>query len=271
MVHALSVRRRTLGVVDARWDRRPVRRVAGGEDAPSLDSGWPVTIPAVSQILTNGLELPAGVTMLIGENGSGKSTLVEAIAMAYGLSPEGGSIHARHSTHRTESDLHEWLRLERSPGATKWGFFVRAETMHGFYSYLADNPADARVEEPEFHSLSHGESFVAVLQTRFTSPGLYCLDEPESGLSFAAQVALVITLTELAGRGAQVLCATHSPLLASILGANLVELGPGGFARRHTTISRWSGTGAPISTSRCATCVTRSDARERVTPQHDRR
>ena len=36
--------------------------------------------------------------------------------MAYGLSPEGGSIHARHSTQRTESDLHEWLRLERSVG-----------------------------------------------------------------------------------------------------------------------------------------------------------
>ena len=53
----------------------------------------------------------------------------------------------------------------------KWGFFLRAETMHGFYSYLADNPAD-RADEPDFHALSHGESFLAVLRTRFNSPGL---------------------------------------------------------------------------------------------------
>ncbi|PUA82913.1 AAA family ATPase [Nocardioides currus] len=212
--------------MDARWDRRPVRRVVAGPDAPAPGSGWPLTIPAVSQVLATGLDLPAGVTLLIGENGSGKSTLVEAIAMAYGLSPEGGSIHARHSTRRTESDLHAWLRLERSAGAKKWGFFVRAETMHGFYSYLADNPGT--MPEPDFHALSHGESFLALLRTRFDSPGFYVLDEPESGLSFSAQVALVGTLSELAQEGAQVLCATHSPLLAAIPGATVLEVGPWG-------------------------------------------
>lgn len=214
--------------MESRWDRRPVRRVVAGPDAPGLPGTWPLTIPAVAQVLTNGLELPAGVTLLLGENGSGKSTIVEAIAMAFGLSPEGGSIHARHSTRRTESDLHEWLRLERSPGLRKWGYFVRAETMHGFYSYLADNRADDRVEEPDFHALSHGESFLALLRTRFDSPGLYCLDEPESGLSFSAQVALVSTMSEIAAAGGQVLCATHSPLLAALPGANLLEVDPWG-------------------------------------------
>jgi len=199
--------------------------VEAGPDAPSLDGGWPLTIPAVSQILMTGLELPAGVTLLIGENGSGKSTLVEAIAMAYGLSREGGSMHARHSTYRTESELHEWLRLVRSAGVKKWGFFLRAETMHGFYSYLKANPPTGPVDEPDFHALSHGESFLAVLRTRFSSPGFYCLDEPESGLSFSAQVALVSTLAEIAEGGGQVLCATHSPLLAAIPGANVLEVG----------------------------------------------
>lgn len=193
-----------------------------GPDAPLLDGTWPLSIPAVSQVLTTGLDLAAGVTLLVGENGSGKSTLVEAIAMAYGLSPEGGSIHARHSTYTTESDLHEWLRLERSPGARKWGFFLRAETMHGLYSYLAD------IGGPNLHTLSHGESFLEVLRTRFDSPGLYVLDEPESGLSFSAQVALVGILAEIVEGGAQVLCATHSPLLAALPGANLLEVGPWG-------------------------------------------
>jgi predicted ATPase len=214
--------------VETRWDRRPVRRVVGGPDAPGLVAAWPVTIAAVSQVLTNGLDLPAGVTVLVGENGSGKSTLVEAIAMAYGLSPEGGSIHARHSTRRTESELHEWLQLERSPGTKRWGFFLRAETMHGFYSYLEDHPGGA---DPDFHALSHGESFLALLRTRFSSPGLYCLDEPESGLSFSAQVALVGAFSEIADGGGQVLCATHSPLLAALPGANLLEVGPWGLRK----------------------------------------
>ena len=48
---------------------------------------------------------PPGVTFLVGENGSGKSTLVEAVAMAYGLAPEGGSTRAPHSTRASESAL----------------------------------------------------------------------------------------------------------------------------------------------------------------------
>jgi predicted ATPase len=56
--------------------------------APDLDE-WPFTIPAVAQLVAEGgLELPAGVTFLVGENGSGKSTLVEALAAVY---PGGGS------------------------------------------------------------------------------------------------------------------------------------------------------------------------------------
>lgn len=206
-------------------DQRPVRRIlADGYDGRAR---WPATLPAVSQLLDDGLQLPEGVTLLIGENGSGKSTIVEAVAMAFGLSPEGGSTHAVHTTRSSESDLSQWIRLERSAGASRWGFFLRAETMHGFYTYLEDHPG-TNPEEPRFHELSHGESFLEILRTRFGSPGLYCLDEPEAALSFSAQIALVGTLHELAARGAQVLCATHSPLLAALPGAHILELGEWG-------------------------------------------
>lgn len=84
-------------------DRRPVRRVVAGEHAER--GRWPATIPAVAQLLDDGLELSPGVTLLVGENGTGKSTIVEAVAMAFGLSPEGGTRHSRHSTRPTESDL----------------------------------------------------------------------------------------------------------------------------------------------------------------------
>jgi predicted ATPase len=205
-------------------DRRPVRRVAANEHAEH--GRWPATIPAVAQILEDGLDLAAGVTLLVGENGSGKSTIVEAVAMAFGLSSEGGSTQARHSTRSSESPLWRWIHLERSAGAPRWGFFLRAETMHGFYSYLEEHPGGR--EEPRFHELSHGESFLEILRTRFDSPGLYCLDEPEAALSFSAQIALVGTLHELAADGGQILCATHSPLLAALPGATILEVGEWG-------------------------------------------
>jgi predicted ATPase len=203
-----------------------IQRVERHPNAELSDQEWPATIPAIGQLLREGLDLTP-VTILIGENGSGKSTLVEGIAQAYGMSPEGGSIWARHSTRRTESALHESLQLSRAGGAAPWGFFLRAETMHGFYTYLENNPGAA---DPDFHEISHGESFLAVLRSRFNSPGLYVLDEPESALSFSACLGLVGLLHELVEAGtSQVLLSTHSPVLASIPGARILQFDGEGF------------------------------------------
>jgi hypothetical protein len=51
--------------------------------------GYPFTIPALAAL--EELPLDPRVTFLAGENGSGKSTLAEAIALAAGFGPEGGS------------------------------------------------------------------------------------------------------------------------------------------------------------------------------------
>ena len=186
-----------------------------------MNPQWPATVPAVRQLLAVGLDLSAA-TVLVGENGSGKSTLVEGIAQAFGLSAEGGSVHARHATRPSESGLHEHLVLRRDAGASRWGFFLRAETMHGFYTYLEEHPGGG---DPRFHELSHGESFLELLRTRFASPGLYVLDEPESALSFSGCLALIGVLHELTATGtAQVLMATHSPVLAALPGARILQL-----------------------------------------------
>ena len=116
--------------------RHPVRRVEARADHDLAPRSYPASIPAVAQVLADGLDLGPGVTFLVGENGSGKSTLVEAVATAFGLSPEGGSTHSQHSTRPTESSLGDALQLVRGAGSTKWGFFLRAETMHGWYSYM---------------------------------------------------------------------------------------------------------------------------------------
>ena len=97
--------------------------------------------------------------------------------------------------------------------------------MHGYFTRQEEYAGRG---DPDHHDLSHGESFLELVRTRFDSPGLYCLDEPEAALSFSAQVALVSTLHDLGVGGAQVLCATHSPLLAALPGARVLEVGPWG-------------------------------------------
>ncbi|CAN5271027.1 AAA family ATPase [soil metagenome] len=211
------------------FDQPPVVRIEVGTSQDVTPGEWPMTIPAVDQLAREGLDLAPGVTFLVGENGSGKSTLVEAVAMAFGLSPEGGSTHSRHSTHGTESPLSRALRLRRGIGASRWGFFLRAETMHGWYTYMES--IGGGPHDPNFHEMSHGESFLAVLRTRFDSPAFYCLDEPEAALSFSSTLALVGALHEVVEAGGQVLCATHSPILASLPGATILEVGDWGYRR----------------------------------------
>lgn len=104
-------------------DQPPVVRLFVDEP-PAATGEWPMTIPAVAQVVRDGLDLGPGVTFLVGENGSGKSTLVEAAAVAYGLSPEGGSSHGHHSTRPSESPLGSALRVQRGVGAARWGFFL---------------------------------------------------------------------------------------------------------------------------------------------------
>ncbi|SDE60145.1 AAA family ATPase [Auraticoccus monumenti] len=200
----------------------PVRRVEGVPDAPDPDAGWPFDLAPVASVLRDGLDLGT-LTVLVGENGTGKSTLVEAVAMAYELSPEGGSTGARHSTTVTESPLHSHLQLSRGAGASRWGYFVRAETLHGLNSYLQDHPGS---EDAGFHERSHGEGFLDLLgSNRFRGPGFFVFDEPESGLSFGAQLTLIASLRAVLADGrSQVLMATHSPVLAAIPDARLLEL-----------------------------------------------
>ena len=205
--------------------------------APAAAPAWPATIPAVAQLLREGLEL-TDCTIFVGPNGSGKSTIIEAVATAYGLNPEGGSTGAQHRTQASESPLHEWLRLTRGAGSSKWGYFVRAETMHGLFTYLSATRSESRwSRDPEFHALSHGESFVALLgSSRFGKDGFFVMDEPEAGLSFEAQLHLVAELADMARRPrAQVLIATHSPVIAAIPNALLLELGPHGIRETRWT------------------------------------
>lgn len=62
------------------------------------------SIPALHKLST--LELTRPITFFVGENGSGKSTLLEAIAVAYGFNPEGGTRNYSFSTYDSHSNLY---------------------------------------------------------------------------------------------------------------------------------------------------------------------
>lgn len=205
----------------------PVRRIEP-IGAAELDAGsWPYYLPPVRQLLHEGLDL-GEATVIVGENGSGKSTLVEAIAMAYGMNPEGGSTGAMHRTKESESSLYEHFKLFRGAAAPRKGFFLRAETMHSFYTYL-----DESRFETNLHERSHGESFLDLVEERIRFiKGLWMFDEPESALSLSGCVKLLGLIERLREQGSQIILSTHSPVLAAMRGAQIYEIGCWGMRQR---------------------------------------
>lgn len=183
------------------------------------------------EVLRDGLDLTR-LTVIVGENGSGKSTLVEAVAEAYGLNPEGGTRNAMHSTQRTESGLAENLKLIRAGGASKKGVFFRAETMHSHLAYQ-DSIAvlDGSYPTSRNNFQSHGESFLEYVTDRSRIRGLWIFDEAESALSFTGCLRLMVQIIELVKGGSQVIVSTHSPLLASLPDADIIELDDTGLHR----------------------------------------
>jgi predicted ATPase len=209
----------------AGFDKRPVRAFRPDPDRPVALDRWPASVPAVAHLLRDGLELPAGLTVLVGENGSGKSTVMEILAEAYGLNPQGGSALARFRTRESEPGIGAHFIVERGPSRPGWSYFLRADTMHGLYTYLEANPG----RRPErFHELSHGEGFLEVLRTRVNQPCFYLMDEPDAPLSFIACLGLVSLLHDLVQAGSQAVVATHSPIIAAAPGARILELGTWG-------------------------------------------
>lgn len=80
------------------------------------------------------LDFNKAITFLVGENGSGKSTLLEALAVAHGFNPEGGTKNYVFSTYDTHSELCDAIRISQGYRKEKWGYFLRAES---FYNVAA--------------------------------------------------------------------------------------------------------------------------------------
>jgi predicted ATPase len=208
-------------------------------DRAQLDEDqWPCTVASIAQVVREGLTFTRPITVLIGSNGSGKSTLLEAIAEKYGLDAAGGHGGRKRANASGKSSLGRAIRLYRTKsgkpfkGAQAKGFFLRAETAFEMLSFMTGAEVAGYGERPAWQ-VSHGESYLQAIQGRFTGAGLYLLDEAEGPLSFESTLVLLYQLIQLSQRGdAQIIYSTHSPLVAALPGAQILELGDEGIQER---------------------------------------
>jgi len=170
-----------------------------------------------------GLDFVRPVTFFVGENGSGKSTLLEAIAVAAGFNPEGGTRNYNFSTRDTHSELYRALRLSRGARRQRAGYFLRAESFYNVAT-MEEEYARAGGEAQRFHLRSHGESFIHLAQQYFKPDGLYLMDEPEAALSPQRQLTMLREIYDCAASGSQFLIVTHSPILLALPDAQILSL-----------------------------------------------
>ncbi len=182
------------------------------------------SIEALKQV--NELPFHKNITFFVGENGSGKSTLLEAIAVAYGFNPEGGTKNYHFSTYDSHSKLFDAIKLVKGFGSG-YGYFLRAESFYNVATAEEREYVDGAHPSQQYHKRSHGESFLALAQNAFSSEGVFLLDEPEAALSPQRQMTLLLEIARYAKAGAQFIIVTHSPILLAIPDAEILTFDDG--------------------------------------------
>jgi predicted ATPase len=219
---------------------------------------FPWTLPVVRDLET--LAFTAPVTFLVGENGSGKSTLLEGIAAGMDAVAAGARDLRRDPTLQAARDFAAgFVFVRRRHARTR--LFLRAEDVFGYTGRLTADIAELGEIEQDLAKLpegpgrdratamargeraaltrryganpdarSHGETFLALLQTRLVPNSLYFLDEPETPLSPTRVLALIALLIDRVRQGCQFVIATHSPILMAMPDATIL-LAEGGQLR----------------------------------------
>lgn len=198
---------------------------------------WPLDLPFMGGDFE--LVFDAPIVLLVGENGTGKSTLLESLAAMCRLPVGGGGGTERLLPAESSGAVLANALRPRFRTRPRSGFFFRAETL-----FTLANALEERDDDPDFvratehglvpadpfehyggktlHARSHGEAFLAVMQHRMHS-GLFLLDEPEAALSPQRQLAFATLIDDRVRRGGvQVIMATHSPLLMTLPGAQIL-------------------------------------------------
>lgn len=205
------------------------------------DNRYPYHLPFFDQRIVFNHPL----TILVGDNGCGKSTFLELIKEELSLyqigkpvdshphvscikevtlkkpkglyfSSEDFTTYIKELEDELKSSKEELKLIDqtynnRSEFAKSLAKMPHARTIHEISS-LHDRPLNAS---------SHGEAYLSFFKSRMRADQLILLDEPETPLSFANQLALLYILKDTIERGSQIIIATHSPIIMSYPGAEI--------------------------------------------------
>jgi predicted ATPase len=236
---------------------------------------FPFTLDIVQSLKEMGFDSP--VTFFVGENGSGKSTILESLACAIGSVTVGSESVKTDRSLASVRKLSRYLRLSWLKQTHK-GFFLRAEDFFGYARTMRQTQEQLQSEMVELEheargrselaasqtrtpyarelsaiqgrygegldARSHGESFMALFQTRFVPGGLYLLDEPEAALSPSRQLSFIAALKQMVEKDSQFIIATHSPIILAFPGATIWSFDRGNIHRvryeelEHVSLTR---------------------------------
>lgn len=197
-----------------------------------LSGHYPVTrrYPFNLQLFhqTERVRFSSPVTFFVGENGSGKSTLLRAIARRCGIHIWKRDEGVRLEANPYEDELYKYLQAEWSNGYVSGSFFgsdIFRDFSHFLDEWAISDPGILKYfGGGSLITQSHGQSLMSLFRARYRIKGLYLLDEPETALSPKSQLELLEILRETGQAGhAQFIVATHSPLLMSCPGANILS------------------------------------------------
>jgi predicted ATPase len=206
-----------------------LKRATVNYDTFADKNAYPANVPVIA---AGGFDLKftRNVTILMGDNGIGKSSIIEAIAANCRFSLSGGNRNYVLLNTQTET-LSRHMKFSWLPKITN-GYFVRAEALLEFMDMV-----DEYRERGGFYDLydffggrslkrqSHGQVFQQIFWNHVKDGGIFVLDEPESALSPMRQLEFLRELYELdQSRKAQVIIATHSPLIMAYPHAQLLAL-----------------------------------------------
>jgi predicted ATPase len=212
---------------------------------------FPWTLPTFRWL--ERLEFKSQVTFLVGENGSGKSTLLEGLAAGMQAAAAGRAEIDADASLAAARRFASAYRFSRRRHASR-RLFVRAEDLFGFVGRVGESMQELAALEKHFDETvkgdygrrlakgvasgqrqalegsygadpdarSHGETFLNLLEKRLAPDGLYFLDEPEAPLSPLRVLSLISLLKGLVEDGAQLIIATHSPILMAFPGAEIL-------------------------------------------------
>ena len=221
-------------------------------------AGFPFTLDIVQSL--KAIEFDSPVTFFVGENGSGKSTVLEALACAVGSVTIGSESVKTDPSLASVRKLSRYFRLSWASRTHK-GFFLRAEDFFGYAKNMRQTREQLQAEMAELEreargrsefaanqtrtpyakelsairshygegldTRSHGESYMALFQTRFIPGGLYLLDEPEAALSPTRQLGFIAAVKQMVDNDSQFVIATHSPIILSFPSAAIMSFDRG--------------------------------------------